>query len=179
MTAPHPGARRAPPPFVPLALALGLTFATGCASSTATFDPAPPSSATGLSITPPSPDPRVGLKAGVMDAGEAVWNMRVLSKTPPAQGFRGNINSDLAFTGNYVIQGNFGGYQVWDISNPSSPTLRSAYICPASQSDVSVYGNLLFLSGEGLSGRIDCRAQFRKVSVDAKSELLDRPEVIH
>ncbi|HUP19656.1 MAG TPA: hypothetical protein VM778_06855, partial [Gemmatimonadota bacterium] len=34
--------------------------------------------------------------------------------------------------------------------------LRKGYFCPASQSDVSVFGNLLFVSGEGLSGRIDC-----------------------
>ena len=43
------------------------------------------------------------------------------------------------FTGNYVFQGNYNGYQVWDISNPSRPTLHSAYVCPGSQSDVTVY----------------------------------------
>ncbi|MEZ4698615.1 MAG: hypothetical protein R2832_19510, partial [Rhodothermales bacterium] len=32
---------------------------------------------------PPSPDPRVGLKAGLFDAGEALWNMKMLSTTPP------------------------------------------------------------------------------------------------
>ena len=34
------------------------------------------------------------------------------------------VNSDLAFTGNYAIQGNYNGYQVWDISNPGKPTLK-------------------------------------------------------
>jgi hypothetical protein len=102
------------------------------------------------------PDPRVGLRAGKMDAAEAVWNLRVLSKTPPPANFAGVTNSDLAFIGNYAIQGNYNGYQVWDISNPSAPTLKTAYVCPASQSDVSVYRNLLFVSGEGLGARIDC-----------------------
>src|SRR5207253_4287757 len=37
--------------------------------------------------------------------------------------------------------------------------------CPASQSDVSVYRNLLFVSGEGNSGRIDCGAQGVKDTV--------------
>jgi hypothetical protein len=32
-------------------------------------------------------------------------------------------------------------------------------VCPASQSDVSVYKNLLFVSGEGLTGRLDCGTQ--------------------
>ncbi|MEO6528254.1 MAG: hypothetical protein ABIP93_16655 [Gemmatimonadaceae bacterium] len=112
-----------------------------------------------MSATPPSPDPRLTLKAGMMDAQEAVWNMRVLSKTPPSEKFVGGINSDLAFTKNYVIQGSFSGYQVWDISTPTKPTLRTAYYCPASQSDVSVYRNLLFVSGEDLTARIDCGAQ--------------------
>src|SRR5205823_10724738 len=39
------------------------------------------------------------------------------------------------------------------------------YVCPASQSDVSVYKNLLFVSGEGLSGRIDCGTQGVKDTV--------------
>lgn len=94
-----------------------------------------------------------------MNPAEATWNLRVLSKTPPSEKFLGSVNSDLAFMGNYVFQGSYNGYQVWDISNPSRPTLKTAYFCPASQSDVSVYRNLLFVSGEGLTGRIDCGAQ--------------------
>ena len=69
------------------------------------------------------------------------------------------MNSDLAFSRNYAIQGNFNGYQVWDISNPRQPTLTTSYYCPGSQSDVSVYKNLLFVSGENLASRIDCGAE--------------------
>jgi hypothetical protein len=119
----------------------------------------PGSQPTGGHYAPEAVDPRVGLSAGLFDAGEAIWNMRLLSATPPSRDFVGNVNSDLAFKGNYVIQGNFGGFQVWDISNPSKPELVTAYVCPASQSDVSVVGNLLFISGEGLEGRLDCGTQ--------------------
>ena len=42
---------------------------------------------------------------------------------------------------------------------PAQPTLATAYYCPASQSDVSVYKNLLFVSGEGSTARLDCGAQ--------------------
>ena len=79
-----------------------------------------------------------------------------MSQTPPPKEFVGHTNSDLAFTGQYAIQGNYHGYQFWDISNPAKPRLETAFVCPASQSDVSVYKNLLFVSGEGLSGRLDC-----------------------
>jgi len=80
----------------------------------------------------------------------------VVSKTPPSNQFVGVTNSDLAFNGHYAIQGNYNGWQIWDISNPSKPSLADAYVCPASQSDVSTYKNLLFVSGENLSARLDC-----------------------
>ncbi len=99
---------------------------------------------------------RVGLEAGLFDAEEAIWNLQLLSATPSPENFIGVTNSDLAFTGEYAIQGNYNGIQVWDISNPADPDLVVDYLCPASQSDVSVYENLLFVSGEGLGGRLDC-----------------------
>jgi hypothetical protein len=99
------------------------------------------------------------------DAAEAIWNLKVLSETRPSEKFAAGINSDLAFLGNYAIQGSFSGYQVWDISNPRQPALKTAYFCPASQSDVSVYRNLLFVSGEDLSARIDCGPQGVKDTV--------------
>ena len=104
----------------------------------------------------PTPDPRVGLSAGLLDAGEAIWNLRLVSATPSPADFVGVTNSDLAFTGKYAIQGNYNGFIVWDISNPAMPVLVTSYLCPASQSDVSVYKNLLFVSGEGMGGRLDC-----------------------
>ena len=107
-------------------------------------------------VEAPNPDPRVGLKAGLFDAGEASWNLTMLSQTRPPEDFIGVTNSDLAFKDNYAIQGNYNGFMVWDISDPSAPSLVVDFLCPASQSDVSVYGDLLFVSGEGLGGRLDC-----------------------
>ena len=112
-----------------------------------------------VSATPPSPDPRVGLSPGRWDAAQAAWNIRLVSTTPPDATFLGVTSSDLAFTGKYAIQGNYNGFQIFDISNPSKPTLALTYLCPASQSDVSVYKNLLFVSGEGQTGRLDCGIQ--------------------
>lgn len=108
---------------------------------------------------PPSPDPREGLKAGLFDAGEALWNLNKLSSNTPPKDFVGVTNSDLAFKDHYAIQGNYNGVIIWDISNPANPTVVEDYLCPASQSDVSVYENLLFVSGEGLGGRLDCGTQ--------------------
>jgi len=141
-------------------LAIGLLSVAACAHHTVS------STANGsLSMAAPSPDPRIGLRAGLMNAAEASWNMRVLSKTAPPAEFLGKINSDLAFSGKYAIQGSFNGWQIWDISNPSAPVLTTAYVCPASQSDVSVYRNLLIVSGEDLRARIDCGTEGVKDTV--------------
>jgi hypothetical protein len=112
-----------------------------------------------VSATPPNPDLRVGLAPGRWDAAQAAWNLRLVSTTPPDTKFLGVTSSDLAFTRNYAIQGNYNGFQIFDISNAAKPTLVLTYVCPASQSDVSVYKNLLFVSGEGQTGRVDCGIQ--------------------
>ncbi|HMF95778.1 MAG TPA: hypothetical protein VKE96_15865 [Vicinamibacterales bacterium] len=109
-----------------------------------------------VSATAPTPDPRVGLRAGRWDAAQAAWNMRMLSTTPPKGKTLGATHSDLAFSGNLVIQGNYNGFDIYDISNPSKPVLMQTYLCPASQNDVSVYRNLLFMSSEATNSRADC-----------------------
>ncbi len=65
-------------------------------------------------------------------------------------------NSDLAFQGNHLFQGNFYGVSVYDISHPSNAALLTTLVCPGGQGDVSVYKNLLFMSVEMPNGRLDC-----------------------
>ena len=154
-------------------LAVALVLMSACAGQSAAPEPATALPAPAMTpapplITPPSPDPRVGLKAGLFDAGEAIWNLRVLSSTPPVEQFVGVTNSDLAFTGEYVIQGNYNGFQIWNIEDASRPAATTTHLCPASQSDVSVYKNLLFVSGEGLGGRLDCGTQGVDEAVSAE-----------
>jgi len=142
-----------------LTLAVALLTVAACAQSSGMDGMAPSGSLRPLTISAPTPDPRVGLGAGLFDAEEALWNMRVVSTTPPPEPFVGVTSSDLAFKDNYAIQGNYSGVQIWDISNPASPTTVITYVCPASQSDVSVYGDLMFVSGEGMTGRLDCSSE--------------------
>ncbi|HEV2130633.1 MAG TPA: hypothetical protein VGR27_06000, partial [Longimicrobiaceae bacterium] len=112
-------------------------------------------------------DPRVGLRGGWTDAGEAAGNLELIAHTPRPEGFfqpgnpgaGGFSNTDLAFSGNYAFLGNYNGFQIYDISNPSRPTLRKSVVCPGGQGDLSVYRNLLFMSVEETRGRLDCGAQ--------------------
>jgi hypothetical protein len=68
-------------------------------------------------------------------------------------------NSDMAFQGKHLFQGNFYGVNIYDISNPAQTTLVTSLVCPGGQGDVSVYKNLLFMSVEMPNGRLDCGTQ--------------------
>jgi hypothetical protein len=65
-------------------------------------------------------------------------------------------NSDLAFQGNHLFQGNFYGMNIFDITNPANAKLLTSIVCPGGQGDVSVYKNLMFMSVEMPNGRLDC-----------------------
>jgi hypothetical protein len=171
-------------------------------------------------------DPRVGLKAGFRDAGEAARNMRRVASLTKPDGFfdpkaphgnptppernpeaadadspaaektadpatakpdpdaappasnaaaEGNTersgansaaanrlsftNSDLAFRGRHLFVGNYHGFNVYDIESPNSPRLVASVVCPGGQGDLSVHGNLLFMSVEQTRGRLDCGTQ--------------------
>lgn len=68
-------------------------------------------------------------------------------------------NSDLAFQGNHLFQGNFYGLSIYDISDPAKAKLVTSMVCPGGQGDPSVYKNLLFMSVEMPNGRLDCGTQ--------------------
>jgi hypothetical protein len=94
------GAQRARTLFALLAAAGGAVLVS---------PPSAEAQAESISVAAPSPDRRVGLKAGVWDAGQAEWNMHLLSTTRPSGRFLGQVNTDLAFTGSYAIQGSYAG----------------------------------------------------------------------
>ena len=141
-------------------------------------------------------DPRVGLKPGLYDAGEAAMGMEHIAFLKKADAFQlpstqpddpavqktlgilgiSNIakipkpmqlviaqlafaNSDFAFEGTHLFQGNFYGVNFYDISNPAKISLITSLVCPGGQGDVSVYKNLLFMSVEMPNGRLDCGTQ--------------------
>jgi hypothetical protein len=167
-------------------------------------------------------DPRVGLKAGLHDAGVAVRNLELVAHLPKPPGFfdpkapAGNpipperpanatpgepgapgapaapgaaapgapgagaagegapgrpgggpppnanalsfTNSDIAFRGTHMFIGNYHGINMYDIERADRPRLLSSIVCPGGQGDVSVHGNLLFMSVEQTRGRLDCGA---------------------
>src|SRR5437588_11154348 len=160
------------------------------ASTLFLFLAVPCSAQTPVSANPraPSDDPRVGLKGGLYDAGEAAFGLQRLNSLPKPPGFApgdmvgapapppppapgetqppgpppaqyGSTNSDLAFSGNHLSVGNYNGINFYDIDSPMKIKLRTSLLCPGGQGDVSVYGHLLFMSAEAMNGRLDCGTQ--------------------
>ncbi|GGY89140.1 LVIVD repeat-containing protein [Streptomyces nitrosporeus] len=66
------------------------------------------------------------------------------------------LNTDLAFQGRYAYAGNYDGFRIFDISNPEKPRTVAEVLCPGSQNDISVSGNLLFLSTDSSRSDDSC-----------------------
>src|SRR5436305_2331611 len=96
------------------------------------FDPKAP----GGTPTPPERDP----KLPPPDPNEP--------PDPRYANFLAFANSDLAFQGTHLFMGSFHGYNTYDIERPTKPKLAASIVCPGGQGDVSIHGNLLFMSVE-------------------------------
>lgn len=121
-------------------------------------------------------DPRIGLGAGWMDAESAIMGLELLAAIPRADGFfnpstpaDGRFsNTDLAFQGDRLIQGNYNGFQIIDISNPADPVYELSVVCPGGQGDVSIYGDLIVMSAQETRGRLDCGIEGVADSISAE-----------
>jgi hypothetical protein len=129
------------------------------------FDPNEPAG----SVTPPEPAGGRGGAAAPPNAPAAAGTPGSQPPAPAGRGGRGGAapagggggalnfaNSDLAFSGQHLFMGSFHGFTTYDIENPRRPRLLASIVCPGGQGDVSVHGNLLFMSVEQTRGRIDC-----------------------
>ncbi|HTZ75475.1 MAG TPA: hypothetical protein VMB47_16245 [Candidatus Aquilonibacter sp.] len=101
-------------------------------------------------------DPRVAKTVRQLGIGDASKMPKDLQMEIAQLAF---ANSDLAFEGDHLFQGNFYGVSIYDISDPAKTALLTTMVCPGGQGDVSVYKNLLFMSVEMTNGRLDCGTQ--------------------
>jgi len=108
-----------------------------------------------LGVSDPD-DPKVQHMLGQLGMGGASRMPKELQIVIAQLAF---ANSDLAFQGKHLFQGNFYGVNIYDISNPAQAALVTSLVCPGGQGDVSVYKNLLFMSVEMPNGRLDCGTQ--------------------
>src|SRR5688572_10841347 len=104
--------------------------------------------------TPAAPAPAPPAQPAPPAAGAAAR-----PAVPAGPGALDFANSDIAFSGQRMVIGNFHGFNAYDIESAKSPRLLASVVCPGGQGDVSIYGNLLFMSVEQTRGRVDCGVQ--------------------
>ncbi len=68
------------------------------------------------------------------------------------------INSDMAFWGDRAYQGHYGGFRIFDISNPASPAELIDFPCYGPQNDPVIWHNLLFLAVDRTMKGPECGA---------------------
>ncbi len=137
--------------------AKNMTIVSSTGKPNGFFDPKNPAGETTPAERPagapaPAPDP-VPDAAAVPAAGVAA------AAAPRPGGGLDFANSDLAFKGVNVVMGNFHGFNTYNVEDAKKPKLVASIACPGGQGDVSIYGNLLFMSVEQTRGRIDCGTQ--------------------
>jgi len=134
-------------PIAAAVLAAVLIPAAGC---TTPESPSPTRSA--LSARPTGTYTGTPAATTVSDLGEDEIghspNMKVIANVPLHAPFNGPEawGTDLAFQGNYAFVGNYEGFTVHDIGDPTRPKAVAQVECPGGQNDISVSGDLLFLS---------------------------------
>ena len=119
--------------------------------------------------TPPAaPPPTAPQTGGDPPASTGPQPYAPNAAAPPGAGGLDFANSDLAFSGTRMVMGNFHGFNAYDIESARSPRLLASVVCPGGQGDVSIYGNLLFMSVEQTRGRVDCGTQGVVAAVSAE-----------
>jgi hypothetical protein len=103
----------------------------------------------------------VALATALPAAAHEPWDDGSIPPPPPASaadGFSkdmhllstaahtGGVNSDLAFKGTLAFAGHYGGFRIIDLAEPGTPVELADVHCNGPQGDVTVHGDLLFLS---------------------------------
>jgi hypothetical protein len=114
---------------------------------------------------PTSAGPAAGTEIPGVDEIVSSPNLRQVANLPKDGVFASTTNSDLAFQGRYAFAGNYNGFAVIDVSNPRRPELVSQVLCPGGQNDISVYGDLLFLSTDSSRSDDSCNSTSQSAEV--------------
>ncbi|MBU1538255.1 MAG: hypothetical protein KKC29_14885 [Alphaproteobacteria bacterium] len=107
-----------------------------------------------VGMAPGFADPDIGFSPPTSrEEGEA---MMARANGNPNFSPLGRANTDLAMSNGRLFVGNFNGFNAYDVSGDAAPRLVMSVVCPGGQGDVSVHGDLLFMSVEENRGRLNC-----------------------
>jgi hypothetical protein len=112
---------------------------------------------------PPSPE-----EAEAMRARQAAVEAGTAQPLPaPKYSPLALANSDMAMSGGRLFVGSFHGFNAYDVTQ-GAPRQVLSVVCPGGQGDVSIHGNLLFMSVEQNRARLDCGVRDAEGEVNAE-----------
>ena len=99
-------------------------------------------------------------------------NMRLRANIPKQGLFapENALNSDLAFQGDYAFAGNYNGFMVYDISEPTTPQVVTQVVCPGAQNDISVWNDILVLSVDSSRNDASCTSAPQSAEIESSWE---------
>ena len=116
----------------------------------------------------PPPDGKSGTALAPDEIGHSS-NITHLSNTPHSALLTAT-GTDMAFQDDLAFVGNYNGFIIYDIADPAAPKVVSQVSCPGAQNDVSVHGNLLFLSTDSSRSDNSCSSVAQPATVKASWE---------
>ncbi|MEU5919902.1 hypothetical protein [Streptomyces sp. NPDC047141] len=132
----------------------------------ATPDPGDAAPARGAVSSQQAAEARSAIQSGEIPGVDEIVHSKNIEHLAnvPKDALQG-LNTDLAFQGKYAFAGNYDGFRIYDISNPKTPKTVAQVLCPGSQNDISVSGNLLFLSTDSSRSDNSCASTTQPASV--------------
>ncbi|GIJ76835.1 LVIVD repeat-containing protein [Micromonospora phaseoli] len=94
-------------------------------------------------------------------------NLKLIANLPKQAPFdtTAALGTDIAFQGRYAFVGNYDGFVIYDVAKPSKPKIVSQVLCPGAQNDISVHGDLLFLSTDASRNDDSCSSTSQSATI--------------
>lgn len=99
---------------------------------------------------------------------EAEAFMARMRDNPPKYSPLALANSDMAMSKGRLFMGSFHGFNAYDVTRGGAPELVMSVVCPGGQGDVTIHGDLLFMSVEQNRARLDCGTADAEGEVNAE-----------
>jgi len=99
-------------------------------------------------------------------------NIELVANIPRQGPVANDFQSDMAFWGDYLFGGSYGGITIYDIKHPQKPKIITQISCPGSQGDVSVSpdGTLLFMSVDSSRSDDSCTSTSQSATIASSWE---------
>lgn len=105
-----------------------------------------------------------GTALGPYEVGRSA-NVEHLKNIPHSGPLTGATGSDLAFQDGKAFVGNYNGFVIYDVTTPAEPRMVAQVSCPGSQNDISVFGDLLFVSTDSSRSDDSCASTAQSAAV--------------